>query len=146
MHVVRSGRARLPIRAGNAEEEGSGIIASLRRGTEGGSGSRVVNGRGITVEGKVRLIGMIGYGIEILLPETPAKLDLMTAQGPGIILLDAEDLRELAARHNAVELDELVAGIEYIGCTVHIERIWRAELRRNVLLSARLVQTILPIN
>src|SRR5260370_39029787 len=91
-------------------------------------------------------MGPVRDSVEYLLAESPAELDLVTRLHQGIVLLAADDLRVLGAGHDAMELDGLIAGVQYIRRPVHIERVRRAELRRNVLRRAGLIQAVQPVD
>src|SRR5262245_3291031 len=70
----------------------------------------------------------------------------MGALCPGVVLLAAEDLGELSARHDTVQADTLVERVVDVGSTGLVEGIRCTELRRDVLLAIRLVIAVLPVD
>ena len=58
------------------------------------------------------LVGPVGNRIEDFVAIASAELELVIAADPRVVLLDADDLGELAARHDAVQLRGAIAGID----------------------------------
>src|SRR5262245_35599305 len=111
MHVVRARRTRLLIARGNAKKEICRVVASLRNGSIGRAGGRVVQRRRKAVEAQCRLIRPVWYRIQVFLPEASAKLELMGLAYQGIVLLQAVELGELAARQDTCVRYSVVAKV-----------------------------------
>ena len=131
------GRRCCCVRIGDAEEEIRAVVAGQRLRAESGAGGRIVERGGIAGVGENRLLGRIRQSVQNLLPIPPAEFDLVIAPVPRVVLLAAEDLGVLGARHDAVQADSLVKGVVDVGRAGLIERIRRAELAGDILLRRR---------
>ena len=140
------GRPLLHVRIGDAEEEIGAVVAGQGLGAERRAGGRIVDRGGVAGVRQDRLLGRVGQRVENLLPVPPAEFELVLPAVPGVVLLAAEYFGVLAARHDAVDAHVLIVRIVDVGRAVRIERIRRAEQRGDVLLRARLIQAVLPVD
>ena len=146
LHVVGPGRPLLRIPSGNAEEEVSPVVAGLREASKRRARRRAIDRRGVAPKIEVGLVGPVGNRIQHFLPVPASKLHLMTPEDLGVVLFAANDLRVLRTRNDAVELHALVADVQKVRGSVHIERVRRAELRGYVLGCALLIQAVQPVD
>jgi hypothetical protein len=136
----------LHVGIGNTEEEVGPVVARLRLRSEGRPGRRIVERGGIAGIRQNGLFGSVGQRVQNLLPVAPAEFNLVIPAIPGVVLFAAIDLGVLAAGDDPVQTHALVQRIVDIRSAVGLERIRRAELRRDVLLRAGLVQAVLPVD
>ena len=101
---------------------------------------------GEAVEIKIGLIGPVGNRIQFLLTEPSAEFELMVALHQRIVLFRADHLCVLRPGNDAVKLDALVANVKQVRSAIYLERIRSAELGRDILRSAFLIQAVLPID